>query len=132
VVFVDTPGLGSPATAGAAETLAYLPSCDLGVVLLDAGSTLNQEDLATLQDLSQAVILALVALSKADRLADGARQRVVDYTRAQIASQLGLQLAVHRVSAHGEHASLIDRWFECETRPLCDRHQELAQRSVRL
>ena len=30
VSFVDTPGLGSLATGGAAETLAYLPRCDLG------------------------------------------------------------------------------------------------------
>jgi len=37
VVFVDTPGLGSLASAGATETIAYLPRCDLGVALLDAG-----------------------------------------------------------------------------------------------
>jgi hypothetical protein len=41
VAFVDTPGLGSLASTGAAETLAYLPQCDLGVVLIDAGSTLS-------------------------------------------------------------------------------------------
>src|SRR5206468_12634665 len=40
IVFVDTPGLGSLAVAGAAETMAYLPYCDFGVVLIDAGSTL--------------------------------------------------------------------------------------------
>jgi GTP-binding protein EngB required for normal cell division len=131
VVFVDTPGLGSLATAGAAETLAYLPSCDLGVVLIDAGSTLNQEDLATLQDLYAAAIPALVVLSKADVLRDKDRQRVVDYTSAQIASQLGLQLAVYPVSAQGEDSILLDRWFEGEIQPLCDRHQELAQKSVR-
>ena len=37
IVLVDTPGLGSLATTGAAETLAYLPRCDLGIVLIDAG-----------------------------------------------------------------------------------------------
>ena len=31
ICFVDTPGLGSLATAGAAQTLAFLPRCDLGV-----------------------------------------------------------------------------------------------------
>jgi predicted GTPase len=35
VTFVDTPGLGSLATAGAEETVAYLPRCDLGIVLVD-------------------------------------------------------------------------------------------------
>jgi hypothetical protein len=48
VVYVDTPGLGSLATAGASETRAYLPRCDLGVVLIDAGSTLTEDDLATI------------------------------------------------------------------------------------
>jgi len=54
VVYVDTPGLGSLATAGAAETKAYLPRCDLGIVLIDAGSTLTQDDLATIQTLYEA------------------------------------------------------------------------------
>jgi hypothetical protein len=47
VVYVDTPGLGSLAASGANETKAYLPRCDLGVVLIDAGSTLTEDDLAT-------------------------------------------------------------------------------------
>src|ERR1039458_2942806 len=51
IVYVDTPGLGSLATAGAAETKAYLPRCDLGVVLIDAASTLTEDDLATVQAL---------------------------------------------------------------------------------
>ena len=49
IAFVDTPGLGSLATSGAAETLAYLPRCDLGVVLIDAASTLSPEDLRTIE-----------------------------------------------------------------------------------
>jgi len=61
VVVVDTPGLGSLATAGAAETLAYLPHCDLGIVLVDAGSTLTAEDIATIQSLYEAAIPASVA-----------------------------------------------------------------------
>jgi len=66
VLFVDTPGLGSLATAGSAETIAYLPQCDLGVILVDAGSALTQEDLSTVRSLYQAVIPAFVLLSKAD------------------------------------------------------------------
>jgi predicted GTPase len=49
ITFVDTPGLGSLATRGAAETLAYLPRCDLGVILIDVGSTLTPDDLQTMQ-----------------------------------------------------------------------------------
>ena len=51
IVFVDTPGVGSLALAGGAETFAYLPRCDLGVVLVDSASTLNQEDVALLRPL---------------------------------------------------------------------------------
>ena len=46
VTFVDTPGLGSLAVAGAEETVAYLPRCDLGLVLVDASSGLTQDDLS--------------------------------------------------------------------------------------
>ena len=68
VTFVDTPGLGSLATSGATETLAYLPKCDLGVVLIDAGTTLTAEDLQTIMALQQAAIPVNVLLSKADLL----------------------------------------------------------------
>jgi len=131
VVFVDTPGLGSLATTGAAETLAYLPQCDLGVVLVDAGSTLSQEDLSTLQSLYEAAIPALLILSKVDLLAPEDRDRSVRYISAQISSQLGLKLSIYPVSTKGEHARLLDEWFAHEIQPLCERHQELAQQSLR-
>jgi len=131
VTFVDTPGLGSLATAGAAETLAYLPQCDLGVVLVDAGSTLSQEDLSTLQSLYEAAIPALVLLSKADLLRERDREQSMNYISAQISSQLGLTLAVHPISVQAEQAKLLDEWFLNEIQPLCLRHQELAQQSLR-
>ncbi len=49
IVFVDTPGIGSLALSGGAETVAYLPRCDLGVVLIDSASILNQDDIALLR-----------------------------------------------------------------------------------
>jgi len=131
VVFVDTPGLGSLATTGAAETLAYLPQCDLGIVLVDAGSTLTQEDLSTVQSLYQAAIPAFLLLSKADILSVEDRERSVHYVSQQISTQLGLNVSVFPVSTRGEHASLLDGWFEHEIQPLCERHQELAQQSTR-
>jgi hypothetical protein len=45
VTFVDTPGLGSLAVTGAEETIAYLPRCDLGIVLIDGGAGLTHDDL---------------------------------------------------------------------------------------
>jgi GTP-binding protein EngB required for normal cell division len=131
VVLVDTPGLGSLATAGAAETLAYLPHCDLGVVLVDAGSTLTMEDLTTIQSLYEAAIPASVLLSKADLLQPQDRQRSVNYASSHIKSQLGIELAVWPVSTKAEAAVLLDEWFMREIQPLFKRHQELAQRSAR-
>jgi hypothetical protein len=66
VTFVDTPGLGSLAIAGAEETIAYLPRCDLGIVLVDASSGLTQDDLVVVQALYQAGATATVLISKAD------------------------------------------------------------------
>jgi hypothetical protein len=131
VVLVDTPGLGSLATAGAAEALAYLPHCDLGVVLVDAGSTLTMEDLTTVQSLYEAAIPASVLLSKADLLRPEDRERSVHYTSDHIKSQLGIELAVWPVSTKPEQVELLDSWFMHEIRPLFQRHQELAQPSVR-
>jgi GTP-binding protein EngB required for normal cell division len=131
VVFVDTPGLGSLATAGAAETLAYLPQCDLGIVLIDAGSTLTQEDLSTVQSLYEAAIPGLILLSKADLLSPEDRDHAVKYISAQVSAQLGLKLSVYSVSTKGNDARLLDEWFQNEIQPLCERHQELAQQSIR-
>jgi len=68
ITWVDTPGLGSLASSGAAETAAYLPRCDLGLVLIDAGATLSQEDLVLVQTLLHTGAQAMVLVSKADLL----------------------------------------------------------------
>jgi len=108
VVYVDTPGLGSLATSGAAETKAYLPRCDLGVVLIDAGSTLTQDDLATVQTLRDAGIPASVLLSKADLLAPADRERALQYVGEHIRSDLGFELPVHAISIKSECSDLLD------------------------
>jgi GTP-binding protein EngB required for normal cell division len=130
VVYVDTPGLGSLATSGAAETKAYLPRCDLGVVLIDAGSTLTQDDLATVQTLYEAGILASVLLSKADLLAPADRDRALQYLAGHIRSDLGLELPVHAISIKSECSDLLEQWLDTEILPLYDRHAELARQSL--
>ncbi len=104
VVYVDTPGLGSLATSGAAETRAYLPRCDLGVVLIDAGSTLTQDDLATIEALYDVGIPASVLLSKADLLAPADRDRALQYVAGHIRSDLGFELPVHAISIKVDQA----------------------------
>lgn len=130
IVYVDTPGLGSLATSGAAETRAYLPRCDLGVVLIDAGSTLTQDDLATIQTLYEVGIPASVLLSKADLLAPPDRDRAVQYVAGHIRSDLGLELPVHAISIKAEYSGLLEQWLDTEILPLYGRHAEIARQSV--
>ena len=105
VVYVDTPGLGSLASAGSAETMAYLPRCDLGVVLIDAGATLSADDVSTIRTLYEAGIPALVLLSKSDLLAADELEHVKQYVVDHIRSELGLELPVHAVSVKAERAA---------------------------
>lgn len=131
VAFVDTPGLGSLATSGAAETLAYLPKCDLGVVLIDAGSTLTAEDLQTIIALQQAAIPVNVLLSKADVLGPDDRSRIIHYVKEHIASECNLDLPVHPVSVLPSCKQMLDEWFENQIVPLYARSQELRAASQR-
>ncbi len=131
IAFVDTPGLGSLATRGAAETLAYLPRCDLGVVLIDAGSTLTPDDLQTIQILYDAAIPATVLLSKADLISPEDRLRVIGYVKQHIKEQLNLDLSVHAVSVMAGSKELMTHWFEEDITPLYGQRQQLKIRSIR-
>ena len=131
IAFVDTPGLGSLATRGAAETLAYLPRCDLGVVLIDAGSTLTPDDLQTIQILYDAEIPAMVLLSKADLLTLEDRSRVIGYVKDHIKEELNLDLAVRAVSVMAGSKDLVAQWFEEDIAPFYGQRQELKLRSIR-
>ena len=130
VVLVDTPGIGSLALAGGEETLAYLPRCDLGVLLIDAATTLNQDDLAVLRALYEAGIPAQVLVSKADLLASADEERTRHYVRQQIQRELSLDLQVHPVSTVGSHEVLLTRWFQEQIEPLFERHRALAEKSL--
>ena len=130
VVLVDTPGIGSLATGGSEETFAYLPRCDLSVVLIDAGSNLNDDDLSLLRALYEAGIPAQVLLSKADLLKPADRQRVLQYVGEQLRRGLNLELTVHPVSIVGQDAALLDAWFEREIEPLWERHRTLVEKSL--
>ena len=109
IVLVDTPGLGSLARRGAAETMAYLPACDLAILLIDAGATLNDEDIGTLRLLYEGGIPAIVLLSKADLLADADLGRVASYIETQVQSELGLK--VHIRARQRSCGSCRDCWI---------------------
>jgi len=130
IVLVDTPGLGSLARRGAAETMAYLPSCDLAILLIDAGATLNEEDLGTLRLLYEGGISSIVLLSKADLLADADLQRVASYVETQVENELGIKIHVQPVSALPNYARLLDQFFEQHLLPRFNEARKLRQASV--
>ena len=131
VTFVDTPGLGSLATTGAEETVAYLPKCDLGIVLLDAGSALSHEDLVVVQSLYRAGARAMVLISKADLLGPPDRQRMMDYVHQHLLSEANLDLPVHLASVIGPDAQLCEEWFENELKPMLESHREATAASLK-
>lgn len=130
IVLVDTPGLGSLARSGAAETLAYLPGCDLALLLIDAGTTLNEEDIGTLRLLFEAGIPALVLLSKSDLLAEGDLHRAIQYIEEQLQNELGIGIHVHAVSSIPAASVLLDHFFERELLPRFEQARALREASV--
>lgn len=130
ILLVDTPGLGSLAKRGAAETLAYLPSCDLALLLIDAGATLSDEDIGTLRLLYEAGIPALVLLSKADLLAEGDLHQAISYIKEHVKRDLNLDVTVHPVSALPRYSILLDQFFERELYPRFEQARTLRSASV--
>ena len=130
IMLVDTPGLGSLAKRGGAETLAYLPCCDLALLLVDAGATLNEEDLGTLRLLSRAGIPALVLLSKCDLLGNGDLGSAISYTEKQVEHELGISATVHPVSALSNYSGVLDRFFADDLLPRFEKARTLREASI--
>jgi hypothetical protein len=87
------------------------------MLLIDAGATLNEEDIGTLRLLCEAAIPAIVLLSKSDLLADGDIQRITSYIHQQLQQELGLEVSVHPVSSLPEQSGLLDDFFDHELLP---------------
>lgn len=131
ITWVDTPGLGSLATSGAAETMAYLPRCDLGLVLIDASTTLTQEDIVLMQMLLRSGSQVMVLVSKTDLLWPEERQQFVEYVQHQFSAQIGVAPLLYPVSIVGADSSLSDAWFEQALQPLLVRHREQVAASLK-
>lgn len=130
VSFVDTPGLGSLALAGGAETLAYLPRCDFAVMLVDAASTLTPDDLGLARRLWEAGIEFSVLLSKADLAAPAGQRRLVDYIASRLQAEVGGVVPVVPVSVAAGQEALLDAWFEQQIAPLYARSRQLRRASL--
>jgi hypothetical protein len=88
------------------------------VVLIDAGSTLTQDDLATVEMLYAAGIPASLLLSKADLLAPADLDRALQFVAGHIRSDLGLELPVYAISVKAENSGLPEKWLDTEILPL--------------
>jgi hypothetical protein len=104
---------------------------DLAVVLIDAGSTITEEDLSTIRALYEAGVPVSVLLSKSDLLTEDDRRQSLAYVSQQIRAQLGLELYVYPVSVQPTHAVLIEDWLKHEIFSLYAQHQQLMQESLR-
>jgi len=130
ILLVDTPGLGSLARRGAQETMAYLPACDLALLLIDAGVSLNDEDIGTLRLLYEGGIPSIVLLSKADLLREGDLHRVTEYIQSQLKHELGINTQIHPVSSLSQYSPLLDHFFERELYPRFEQARSLREASV--
>lgn len=86
---LDTPGVGSLTSAGSAQAFAWLPRCDVGLVLVAAGTPLGRDETALLSGLRHAGIACCAVLSKADLLGDADLEQARDYILAELRPVLG-------------------------------------------
>lgn len=111
ITLVDTPGLASLAGAAEEETIAYLPRCDIGLVLIDSASGPSPLDLRVVEALRQTGATTMVLLSKADLLTEHDRARMLEFLQRSLSDELQTLVPVYVISARGETA-LADFWWE--------------------
>lgn len=131
MTLVDTPGLSSLTSAGTLLTAQYLPRCDLGVLLLEAGAPIEEEDLNVARALLMNGAEILVVQSKADRLKDQELRDALTYTRQELGSRLDPHLRIHAVSTLSERATLASDWFNDCIEPRLARVDEEASRFLK-
>ena len=131
VCLVDTPGLGSLATEGAAESLAYLPRCDIGVLLIDASGALHPDDISVAHAILESGAILIPGLSKADLLGPADLQKMADYVRVQLQTALGLDIRISPVSVAAQPLHPALSWFQRELSPRLEHRRSLLSASLR-
>ena len=131
VCVIDTPGLGSLATAGAAQSLAYVPRCDIGVLLVDAAGSLSEEDVSVARAILESGAVLIPVLSKADLLAPAELTKMTDYVRGQLRAALGMNPAVSPISVMPGKGHPASQWFEREIAPRLRERHALTSASLR-
>lgn len=130
--FVDTPGVGSLAAGGQARAFAWLPRCDLGLVLVPAGTPMGREELALVSGLVHAGLRCQMLLSKCDLLSSDDLHAALTYVRRELVAVLGAEhgIAVLPISTLPDHSQSVERLRAHVLAPLAARHAAEARRAL--
>jgi GTP-binding protein EngB required for normal cell division len=120
---IDTPGLGSPDPVAGSAAAAWLHRCDVGILLVDAASTLTLDDIASADALARAGAEVIVLLSKADLLPPEDAAVAMGHIERELFAAAGLVVAVHPVSVKASSADSLHHWVRTELEPLLRDHR---------
>jgi GTP-binding protein EngB required for normal cell division len=127
LALLDTPGVGSLSQSGPSQAFAWLPRCDLGLVLVAAGTPVGRDELALVSGLTRAGIAVQVLLSKSDLLAPAELEHAVAYVGEEIGRTTDTSAVVVRpVSVEASRRELLERWRDDALLPLVDARQQIA------
>jgi len=125
VCWVETPALRSQASP--ASTLAYLPRCDIGVLLFNAAGGLPEDDLVIARALSEAGCLVLPVVSKSDLLSPGDGDELCAQLQQRL-RRVGIERRLRLISA--ARADVALRWFDDELAPLLAQQRALRETAL--
>lgn len=112
---VDTPGLGSVFEQSTAATRRFLPHVDAALLVIGADPPISAEEAALAVEIGREVNHIIVALNKADRLADDDVRQAVSFTRRVFCETTKADPEVFVVSAVERLRGAITRdWLELE------------------
>lgn len=121
LVLLDTPGVGSLLASGSAQTFAWLPRCDLGLILIPATAVaLGDDEAALIRGLTHAGVSCRLLLSKCDLLEPAETTNALEYLREEThrAIPYGPPIPVDPVSSRLEGRSLLELFRQRVLDPL--------------
>lgn len=104
--FVDTPGLGSIFSHNTKASMEWLPHVGGALVAVSVNHPFSSQDLTLLSEIFRHTPEAAILLTKADLVSESQLDEVVEFTRRQIAQQVGRELPILPFSIHSSHAGL--------------------------
>lgn len=133
LTLLDTPGVGSMSQSGPSQAFAWLPRCDLGLVLVAAGTPVGRDELALVAGLALAGIAVEVLVSKSDQLDASELESATEYVRRELRQAAGGgTVAVRPVSVESSSRHLLDSWMADELMPMvAARHRLVVQALAR-